>query len=178
MSQDDTGKTEAIIKAALPEIEKNKEVVNPEDVHIYFKYEKKFLDVYSETFDFKLACREAQIKPKNVRNNKFLMTEIKKLDELAKLSHRMNVMSGKHVKLMEKFEDHYDELKDMGKDKEAVQMAGNLSRMTDSGMRASGEFRDIDRQSGINVSININMEHNYDDESSSPIDVKAEEITE
>lgn len=176
---DDTGKKEQAEQTAIDmALDKSLPDELPQDVHIYFKYEKKFLDVYAESFDFKLALRESGMKAHEVRKNKWLMNELKELQQLAQASHRMKVMSGKHIELMEKFDKHYDKLVTNGKHKEAVQMAGNLARMTDSGMRASGEFRDVERDTGINVNITFNMDHNYDDDNAPPITVKAEEIKE
>ena len=160
-------------KQALQEAQEPSVPAKPEDVHIYYKYEKTFLDIYSKTFDFTLACKEAGMRPFEVRRNNWLMQECKKLERMAKKIHRMNVAKGTHMELLDKFDRHYDELKkDPEKQKEAVTMAGNLARMSDSAMRANGEFRDNDVSAGMQVNINIDL--GGQDYADAPIDVTGE----
>jgi len=136
--------------------------VDPDQVHIYFKSEVKFLDIYAETLDYKLACREANLKPHEVRRNTYLMKELKKVQRMVQKRHLMKAIKGKHMQLLEKFDEQYDALtKNPDTQKEAVTMAGNLARMTDSAMRANGEFRDIEHAIGkqVNVTINLGPDH-------------------
>jgi hypothetical protein len=126
------------------------------DPHIYTAKEIKFLDVYCDTLDKATALKEAGLKLEQVKRNKYLMNELEMLQRIAQKKHRLRMAAAKHLDLMEKFEDEFDKVK--GKDnKAAVGYSSTLARMSETTLRASGEFAEKKTGSGVNLSVNITI---------------------
>ena len=135
-----------------------------QELHFYTKKEIEFLDVYAETLDKDAARKASGMTVRQIERNSYLAKEIRIIQKMVQKKHRLKTMKMNHLRMMEKFEEDYDKLKDEGDNRSAVGMAGTLARMSETGMKATGDFhQEKDNTSGMQVSININLEHNYDE---------------
>jgi hypothetical protein len=123
-------------------------------IHKFSPRHLKFLEVYAETLDYKKALRTAEMRAKDVTNSAYLLNEIKLINQAASLKHRNKSALGTHHRLMQKFEKQFDA--EYGKNK--TPYASVLAKMSDTALKAAGEFTDHQENTGfagIQVTINI-----------------------
>jgi len=137
------------------------------DFNSFTVMELTALEEYAKDRDMERACAAAGYRrPRDqadrmLRNPKFrdeirMVHEIWRRNRLAK-----NAEAGfaTHMRLMEKFEKDYDELPGRTEKGETTikgQLAGTLGKMSDSYLRASGNY-DSDDGGGSQVVINVDM---------------------
>lgn len=127
------------------------------DAHVYTAKEIKFLDVYVETLDKDQALKASGLKMAQLKKNKYIMDELLKLQRICQKKYRLKMAGAKHMDLMDKVEDVFDQAVE-GKDlKTAVGASSTLARMSEAAMRASGEFKDERADNGVHIQVNINM---------------------
>jgi hypothetical protein len=100
-----------------------------------------FLGHYAETLDKHAALKVSGLKWHQVSKNPYMMAELERLQECAMFAHRAKSTVGNHHRLMDKFERAYDKAGD-ARIKQGY--AGVIARMSDSAMKAAGEFGDDD----------------------------------
>lgn len=120
--------------------------------------DKMFLELYAQTLDLKQAKKESGITTDRLNSNPFLLTQVDRITQLNMYSIQAKTIIGTHYRLMEKFEQDYDEAKVEGDSKLQQGLASTLSRMTDTAMKASGEFfPEKEQQITTAVQVVINM---------------------
>jgi len=134
---------------------KNGALVNGE--YLYSQKQQKFLEVFAETGDTKQAAQLSGYPNHRAQKNEWMVKEMEHLQKLKRYAARMvaGVASQNHARLMQKFEEDYDKAEDW---KERTQYANVLSRMSDSSMRATGEyFQPPEQGAGTNVNVIIDL---------------------
>ena len=143
----------------------------------------KALQEYQKDLDIDRAIKSAGIN----RHNKTKLLdpttpqglaftkEMRAIQEEYQVAIRLNANSSakKHLELMQKFEQDYDvaDLKNQNKGS----LASTLAKMSDTSLKATGQFNKADTGGGTKVEINIDLTSNKQDE---PIEVKAEVVDE
>lgn len=122
--------------------------------HFFTAKQRIFLDTLSRTLDYKQALKDSGLKPHQVQKSPYLMDEAKIILEASGFIHRKNAAMGNHLRLMDKFEKDYD----TGPKADKPKYAGVLAKMSESCLKAAGEFgEDVEGSgaSGVKVVINI-----------------------
>lgn len=119
--------------------------------------ELRFLQVYTETLDLEKAWREAGYSSKRVpMNNGFVQEQMKFIEMNKRYSVQGALALENHHRLMNKFEDGYDEAVSVQDRKAAVGYSSTLARMSEASMKAAGEFDEVSRDSShTNIQVNI-----------------------
>jgi hypothetical protein len=146
------------------------------DTHLLTGRERKFLEIYAETLDEQLAAKESGLKLDVVRQRHWLLKEIDLCNAMASLSHRNKLATGNHWRLMDKFEKLHDEMDSSDKHEGRLkgQYASSLSRMSETAMRAAGEFSTVKHPLGHNaVQVVINLGASEEDK----VETKTIDIT-
>ena len=148
--------------------------------------DKVFLETFSDTLDVQQSLKASGLTKSQLNHSPFLLTQIDDITKLNMYSIRSRTVIGTHYRLLEKFETDYDEAKSMGDGKLQQGLASTLSRMTDTAMKASGDFATAkDQGAATNVQVVINMGTNKDNPSTDGtqneqpvVDIRAVEIDE
>lgn len=124
--------------------------------HFFTPKHMQLLETYAETLDIEQALKKSGMTAAQVRKSVYLMEEIRLINQAAMLKHRSKAALGTHLRLMEKFEGILD---DKNRDvKMRVAAMNNLARMSDSNMKAAGEYGDTPENTGITgVQVVINL---------------------
>lgn len=144
--------------------------------------EIKALQEYQKDLDLARACTAAGISAGRKKNlldpttaqGLAFTKELAAIQEEYQVAIRMNANSSakKHMELMAKFERDYDTA-DM-KNQNKGSLASTLAKMSDSSLKATGQFANEQSGGGTKVHINIDLTTNREEEP--PIDITAEEI--
>ena len=111
---------------------------------------------YAETLDIDASAKAAGYRDKTVfLDSEIVLAEIEKINTAWLYENRMTARftAGEHMRMMQKFEDHYDKV--AGKNK--GQMAGVLAKMSDTALKASGK---IGSGNGDGTSTNVMVQLN------------------
>lgn len=127
-------------------------------LHDFQAKDKLFLETYAETLDLKQALSVSGVTRERLNSKPFLLTQVDKITNLNMYSVQAKTVVGTHYRLLEKFEKDYDTAKEEGDSKLQQGLASTLSRMTDTAMKASGDFAKSKEQGPLtNVQVVINM---------------------
>lgn len=132
--------------------------VKPDNAPAEYRFntaQHTFLSAYAETLDMQAALKASGLRAFQVNKNPYLQAELERLHECAMFAHRAKSTVGNHQRLMAKFEQAYDRTGD-ARIKQGY--AGVLARMSDSAMKAAGEFSEDDGTGtfvGVQVVLNF-----------------------
>lgn len=131
----------------------------------------EYLRVYGETYDMDKAAKSSGCSNAVALSEPRMIAEMEYADKYAMYSTRITSAAGRHMQLMDKFEVDYEGAEDI---KGKSMMAGVLSRMSDSALRAAGEFSKLSTEgtSAATINIQINM-HGEAQKKEEIIEVKA-----
>ena len=118
--------------------------------------QKKFLEVLAEGGDDVAAAKAAGYKNlSEAMESDIVAAEMVRIQAAWSYEVRMNARfaSGEHMRLMEKFENQYDESNKDDKPK----MAGVLAKMSDTSLKASGKMNPMNGSGASMVNVQINI---------------------
>lgn len=124
--------------------------------HYFSQKQIRFLEVYSETMDIAEACKQSGMTRYQVQKSPYLNAEIQLINQAAMFKHRNTVALGRHERLMEKFEQEFDN-NQYDKDYKKSVMS-TLAKMSETSLKASGAFTERKENTGIlGVQVVINI---------------------
>ncbi len=115
----------------------------------------KYLEVYSKTFDHKLACKESNLSPKHFgrvkETNPFFVDRLKRIQQawLEKYELCPEILSGKLVNTIYKLDKALDN------EKYAVSTA--LVKAIELGMKTTGMLESEQQTTGTHIQFNIDL---------------------
>jgi len=139
------------VKDSIPDLRGGKRLLT--------KKEFVFLEEYGKNLDKTEAAKIAGYKSANdPMQSPSICAEMEKIQSAWMYEHRMNAKyaGGEHMRLMQKFEDKYDE-KGVDSDTQA-KFAGVLAKMSEASLKATGRIGANDKPGGGgNVLVQINI---------------------
>lgn len=114
----------------------------------------KWLEVFTKTLDYKLASKESELPYPQVEKSQYMVNEIQLIMESVSYKHRSSAALPNHHRLMAKIEKDYDAAIVARK----PAFASVLAKMSDTSLKAEGEFNDDSNNSGDN---NLTIRFNF-----------------
>lgn len=141
-----------VVPASVPSLKKDGEV------YVFKAPEIQFLREYSSSLDEDLALAQLPIdqrRKSEILQNPHVREEMAKIQQAWRYRGRLTqeFAGGNHARLMQKFEQNYDQLETGNKPK----MAGVLAKMSEATMKATGLIGSERDQALPTVIINMNM---------------------
>lgn len=131
---------------------------NDGEEYIFKKRELDFLKEYATHLDEDMAFAQLGLehqRKSDILNNPHVKVEMVRIQKAWRFRSRLtqDFAAGEHMRLMEKFEDNYDQLETGNKPK----MAGVLAKMSEANMKATGMIGSERDQAMPSVIINMDM---------------------
>lgn len=150
--------------------------MKPEYIIALQEYQKDLdLDRAMKAAGISYAVKKKLLDPTEERGLAFLK-EVKEIQDQYYKAIRLNASSSavKHLELMAKIEADYDRADITNQNKGSF--ASTLAKMSDTSLKATGQFTQENKGGGTKVEINIDLSSNAQQDP--PIDIKAEVVDE
>jgi hypothetical protein len=124
--------------------------VKPNNSPVEYRFnagQHRFLEAYAETLDMDVALKAGGLRLHQINKNPYIQAEMERLQECAMFKHRAKATVGNHHRLMNRVEKMMDQSGDM---RVKQGFAGVLARMSDTALKAAGEYTE---NSGGNVQL-------------------------